>query len=71
MTSDNGIQLLREANRLLNVTGSLAASFVYHRDTGCIEHRLETLVARRVIVLAPVYEDLAIRPVSAWTCFTA
>ena len=71
MTSDNGILLLREANRLFNVTGSLAACFVYHRDTGCIEHRLETLVAHRVIVLAPVHEDLAIRPVSARTCFTA
>ena len=73
MASDGGTLLLSEAYRLLNVTRSLAACFVDHCDFGSIEHRLETLVAQRVIVLAPGCEDLAgrhdlaIHPVSART----
>ena len=74
LTSDGGILLLREADHLFNLTGRLAACFVDHRDTGCTEHRLETLVAQRAIVLAPSCEDLdgchdlAIHPVTHLRC---
>ena len=58
MTSDGGALLLREADRVFNVTGRLAACFVDHRDPGRVEHGLRTLVAQRVMSLALGYEDL-------------
>lgn len=58
MTSDGGAMLLREADRVFNVTGRLAACFVDHRDPGRVEHGLRTLVAQRVMALALGYEDL-------------
>ena len=58
MTSDAGALLLREADRLFDVTGRLAACFVDHRSPLRIEHHLETLVAQRVMALALGYEDI-------------
>ena len=58
MTSDGGVLLLREANRLFNVTGRLADCFVDYRHPGRIEHPVETLVAQRVMGLALGYEDI-------------
>ena len=58
LTSDSGVLLFREADRLFGVTGRLAACFVDHRDPARVEHRLETLVAQRVLALAAGYEDL-------------
>lgn len=58
MTSDGGAFLLREADRLFNVTGRLAGCFVDYRDPGRSEHRLETLLAQRVMALALGYEDI-------------
>ena len=58
MTSDGGALLLREADRLFNVTGRLSACFVDYRDPERTEHPLRTLVAQRVMALALGYEDL-------------
>ena len=58
LTSDSGVLLLREADRLFGVTRRLAACFADHRDPARVEHRLETLVAQRVLALAAGYEDL-------------
>ena len=58
LTSDSGVLLLREADRLFNVTGRLAACFIDHRDPARIEHRLDTLIAQRVLGLALGYEDI-------------
>ena len=57
-TSDSGVLLLREADRLFDVTGRLAACFVDHRNSVRVEHRLETLIAQRVLGLAIGCEDL-------------
>ena len=58
LTSDSGVLLLREAARLFDVTRRLAACFRDHRDPARVEHRLETLVAQRVLGLAIGYEDI-------------
>ena len=58
LTSDSGVLLLREADRLFDVTGRLAACFADYRDPGRIEHPLGTLIAQRVLGLAAGYEDL-------------
>ena len=58
LTSDSGVLLLREADRLFGMIGRLAACFVDHRDPVRVEHRLETLIAQRVLALAAGYEDL-------------
>ena len=58
LTSDSGVLLLREADRLFDVTGRLAACFADHRDPDRVEHPLQTLIAQRVLGLAAGYEDL-------------
>ena len=58
LTTDGGVLLLREVDRRFRVTSRLAACFRDHRDPRRIEHRLETLVAQRVLALAAGYEDL-------------
>ena len=40
------------------MTGRLAACFVDHRNSVRVEHRLETLIAQRVLGLAIGCEDL-------------
>ncbi len=56
LTTDGGVLLLREVDRRFRVTSRLAACFRDHPRR--IEHRLETLVAQRVLALAAGYEDL-------------
>ena len=58
LTSDSGVLLLREADRLFDVTGRLAACFADHREPARVEHRLEILIAQRVLSVAAGYEDL-------------
>ena len=58
LTSDSGVLLLREADRLFGVTARLAACFCDHRDRTRVEHGLPTLIAQRVLGLAMGYEDL-------------
>ena len=52
LTSDSGVLLLREADRLFDVTGRLAACCSDYRNPARVEHRLETLIAQRVLSLA-------------------
>ena len=58
MTSDGGALLLREADRLFDVTGRLAACFIDYRNPLRIEHPRKTLVAQRVMALGLGYEDI-------------
>ena len=58
LTSDSGVLLLREADRLFDVTGRPAACFADYRDPERVEHPLQTLIAQRVLGLAAGYEDL-------------
>ncbi len=58
LTSDSGVLLLREADRLFDVTGRLAACFTDYRDPERVEHPLQILIAQRVLGLAAGYEDL-------------
>ena len=58
LTSDSGVLLLREADRLFDVTGRLAACFADYRDPQRVEHPLQILIAQRVLGLAAGYEDL-------------
>ncbi len=58
MTSDGGALLLREADRLFNVTQRVADAFVDYRDPGRIEHDVKTLMAQRIFALALGHEDL-------------
>ena len=58
MTSDGGVLLLREADRLFDVSGRLAGCFDDYRDPGRTEHGLSVMLAQRVMGLALGYEDL-------------
>ncbi len=58
LTTDGGVLLLREVDQRFRVTKRLAGCFQDHRAETRIEHRLETLVAQRVLGLAAGYEDL-------------
>ena len=58
LTTDGGVLLLREVDRRFRVTERLAGCFRDHRSVARIEHRLETLIAQRVLGLAAGYEDL-------------
>ena len=62
LTTDGGVLLLREVDRRFRVTERLAGCFRDHRSVARIEHRLETLVAQRVLGLAAGYEGARSRP---------
>ena len=58
LSSDAGGLLLREADRRLGLTASLAACIADQRDPAKITHDLKTLLAQRVFGIALGYEDL-------------
>lgn len=58
LSSDGGALLLRQLDRGLNLSGSLAGCFQDERDPRWVEHALTELVAQRRIGLALGYEDL-------------
>ncbi len=58
MTSYGGALLLREADRLFDVTGRLAACFTDHRDQRRTKHTVAGMIAQRVMALALGHEDL-------------
>lgn len=58
VTSDGGVVLLRQADRVLGLTDAVAASLVDPRRRASCEHDLRTLVRQRVYGLALGYEDL-------------
>ncbi len=58
LTSDAGGLLLREADRRLGLTASLASCITDPRDPSKITHDLRTLLCQRVFGIALGYEDL-------------
>ena len=58
ISSDAGALLLREADRTIGLTESVARCFRDGRDQDLIEHTIETLVGQRVHGIALGYEDL-------------
>jgi hypothetical protein len=58
ITSDAGALLLGATDKVLGLTGKLAACFKDSRNPAFIEHAVETLVMQRVVGIALGYEDL-------------
>jgi hypothetical protein len=58
ISSDGGVLLLRETERLTGVIRQFAACFTDHRNPDLTEHTVEELIAQRVYALALGYEDL-------------
>lgn len=58
ITTDGGAPLLREVDRLLELTGRFAEGFRDYRDPDRSEHQLVHLLRQRIYALALGYEDL-------------
>jgi len=58
LTSDGGALLLREVDRQLGLTASLAVSVADPREPAKITHDLRTLLVQRIFGIALGYEDL-------------
>ena len=58
LTSDAGGLLLRESDRRMGLTASLAECIADRREPAKITHHLKTLLAQRVFGIALGYEDL-------------
>jgi len=58
LSSDGGVLLLRQIDRGLGLTRSLAGCFRDRRDPRFVEHALPELLAQRLYALALGYEDL-------------
>ena len=58
MSTDGGALLLREADKVVDVCGRVAACFTDYRDPSRTEHPLDALVRQRVFGLVLAYEDL-------------
>ena len=58
LTSDGGALLLREVDRQLGLTASLAACVADPREPAKITHPLRTLLVQRIFGIALGYEDL-------------
>ena len=58
MSSDGGVLLLRELDRSLGLTRSVAACFQDRRHPDLVTHTVPELIAQRIFGLALGYEDL-------------
>ena len=58
LSSDGGLILLRQVDRLMGLTKELAKRLPDRRDPDKIEHSLESLLRQRIYGLALGYEDL-------------
>jgi hypothetical protein len=58
LSSDGGVLLLRQVDRGLGVTRSLAGCFYDLRDGRWVDHQVEHLLAQRIYGLALGYEDI-------------
>lgn len=58
LTSDGGALLLREVDRQLGLTASLAVCVADPREPAKITHDLRTLLVQRIFGIALGYEDL-------------
>ena len=57
ISSNAGLMLLAQANRITGVTSAIANAFTDRRQAAKVEHSLETLVQERVFAIASGYED--------------
>ncbi len=58
ITSNGGVLLLRQADRLIGLTASVARRLVDSRQRGKVEHCFAALLRQRVFALALCYEDV-------------
>ena len=58
VSSDAGLLLLREADRMFNVIGRFAACFTDHRNPSRVEHSEEAMLRQRVYGICLGYEDV-------------
>ncbi|MCH8197517.1 MAG: transposase, partial [Proteobacteria bacterium] len=58
ITSNGGVLLLRQADRLSGLTASVARRLVDARQRGKVEHRFAAMLRQRVFGLALGYEDV-------------
>ena len=58
LSSDGGVLLLRQVDRGLGVSRSLAACFSDRRDPDLIEHTVQQLISQRLEAMALGYEDI-------------
>ena len=58
ITSNGGVLLLRQADRLLGLTASAARRLIDARQTGKVEHGFTAMLRQRVFGLALGYEDV-------------
>lgn len=57
LTSDGGVLVLAQAERMMGICGRLAACIADPRDPARVVHRLEDIVLARVLAIACGYED--------------
>ena len=58
LTSDAGALLLRQADRVLDLSGRVAGCFADHRNQDLVEHSVQAMVCQRIAGIALGYEDL-------------
>ena len=58
VTSNGGVLLLRQADRMLGLSASVARRLIDVRQQGKVAHRLETMLRQRVFAVALGYEDV-------------
>ncbi len=58
LTSDAGALLLRQADRVLDLSGRVAGCFADHRNQDLVEHSVRAMVCQRIAGIALGYEDL-------------
>ena len=58
ITSNGGVVLLRQADRVLGLTASVARCLIDARQTGKVEHGFTAMLRQRVFGLALGYEDV-------------
>ncbi len=58
ITSNGGVLLLRQADRLLGLTASVAGRLIDARQRGKVEHGFAAMLRQRVFALALGYEDV-------------
>lgn len=58
ITSDAGVLLLREVDRVIGLSERVAKCFTDHRERERVDHAVKTLVAQRIHGIALGYEDL-------------
>ena len=58
VTSNGGVLLLRQADRLLGLTGQVARGLADERQPGKVRHRLIDMLRQRVFGIALGYEDV-------------